>query len=106
MKYHTWQHIATVAFPFIKATERTQKSLENKTLLPWHQQKTFQSFFLFTLRHFHQKHSSIFLPYLSDIARPRRELTQNNLRWTWGKTPRDDYKVLKRTVTTTPVLSN
>ena len=51
MKYHTWQHIATVAFPFIKATERPQKSLENKTLLPWHQQKTFQSFFLFTLRH-------------------------------------------------------
>lgn len=90
MKYHTWQHIATVAFPFIKATERPQKSLEKKTLLPWHQQKTFHSFFLFKLRHFHQKHSSIFLPYLSDIARPRRELTQNNLRWTWGKTPRDD----------------
>ena len=47
---------------------------------------------------------SKFLPRLSDITKPLRELTQNDIQWFWGKSQQVSFDTLKKVVTETPVL--
>ena len=47
---------------------------------------------------------SKFLPRLSDITKPLRELTQNEVEWTWGTAQEEALDSLKKAVVTTPVL--
>lgn len=47
---------------------------------------------------------SKFLPHLSDITKPLRELTQNDVEWTWESPQQKALDTLKKAVTTTPVL--
>ena len=47
---------------------------------------------------------SKFLPRLSDITKPLRELTQNDIQWFWGKSQQVLFDTLKKVVTETPVL--
>ena len=47
---------------------------------------------------------SKFLPHLSDITKPLRELTQNDVDWTWESPQQTALDTLKKAVTTTPVL--
>ena len=47
---------------------------------------------------------SKFLPCLSDITKPLRELTQNDIQWFWGDTQQTALDTLKEAVTETPVL--
>ena len=47
---------------------------------------------------------SEFLPHLSDITKPLRELTQNDVDWTWDSPQQTALDTLKKAVTTTPVL--
>ena len=47
---------------------------------------------------------SKFLPHLSDITKPLRDLTQANVQWVWRETQQAAFEALKRAVTTTPVL--
>ena len=47
---------------------------------------------------------SKFLPRLSDITKPLRELTQNDVQWTWGTAQEAAMEALKKAVMTTPVL--
>ena len=45
-----------------------------------------------------------FLPRLSKITRPLRELTQTNTQWVWKTAQPDALEALKRAVSATPVL--
>ena len=45
-----------------------------------------------------------FLPHLSDITKPLRELTQQDVEWTWDEQQQRALKVLKDAVTRTPIL--
>ena len=47
---------------------------------------------------------NIFLPRLSKITRPLRELTQTNTQWVWKTAQPDALEALKRAVSATPVL--
>ena len=47
---------------------------------------------------------SKFLPCLSDITKPLRELTQNDIQWFWGKAQQVAFDALKKAVTETPIL--
>ena len=47
---------------------------------------------------------SKFLPHLSDITKPLRELTQKDSEWTWDQPQKQALENLKRAVTNTPVL--
>ena len=47
---------------------------------------------------------SKFLPHLSDITHPLRELTQKDVDWVWGHTQQHALDTLKMAVTSTPVL--
>jgi transposase InsO family protein len=47
---------------------------------------------------------SKFLPNLSDLTKPLRELTQQDVEWTWGETQATALNDLKKAVTCTPVL--
>ena len=47
---------------------------------------------------------SKFLPYLSDITMPLRELTQKETEWEWGQAQQDALQTLKTAVSGTPVL--
>ena len=47
---------------------------------------------------------SKFLPHLSDITKPLRELTQNDVVWNWESPQQTALDTLKKAVTTTPVL--
>ena len=47
---------------------------------------------------------SKFLPHLSDITKPLRELTQKETDWEWGPTQQAALQNLKAAVSTTPVL--
>ena len=45
-----------------------------------------------------------FLPNLSDVTKPLRDLTQDNVEWTWGEAQEKALDKLKDAVTDTPVL--
>ena len=45
-----------------------------------------------------------FLPHLSDITKPLRDLTQRDEDWVWGSTHQAAFEKLKVAVTKTPVL--
>ena len=47
---------------------------------------------------------SKFLPHLSDITKPLRELTQKDVAWTWDPQQQQALEKLKRAVSSTPVL--
>ena len=47
---------------------------------------------------------SKFLPHLSDITKPLRELTQKDTEWTWGPAQQNAFETLKKAVSSTPVL--
>ena len=47
---------------------------------------------------------SKFLPHLSDLTKPLRELTQKEIEWCWGETQENAFRQLKEAVTRTPVL--
>ena len=47
---------------------------------------------------------SKFLPHLSDMTKPLRELTQKDMEWTWDQPQKQALDNLKRAVTNTPVL--
>ena len=47
---------------------------------------------------------SKFLPRLLDITKPMRELTQNDVQWTWGTAQEASLEALKKAVVSTPVL--
>ena len=47
---------------------------------------------------------SKFLPHLSDITKPLRELTQKETIWVWGPTEEEVLKNLKTAASSTPVL--
>ena len=47
---------------------------------------------------------SKFLPHLSDMTKPLRELTQKDVEWTWDQQQKQALDNLKRAVTNTPVL--
>ncbi len=45
-----------------------------------------------------------FMPHLSDITKPLRELTQKDTDWVWDHAQQDALDKLKKAVTSTPVL--
>lgn len=45
-----------------------------------------------------------FLPHLSDITKPLRELTQRDTEWSWGPAQRSALESLKKAVSSTPIL--
>ena len=45
-----------------------------------------------------------FLPHLSDITKPLRELTQKDVAWTWDPQQQQALEKLKRAVSSNPVL--
>lgn len=47
---------------------------------------------------------SKFLPHLSDLTKPLRELTQKEIEWCWGETQENAFRQLKEAVTRTQVL--
>ena len=47
---------------------------------------------------------SKFLPHLSDITKPLRELTQKDTDWLWGPAQQNAFETLKRAVSSTPIL--
>jgi hypothetical protein len=47
---------------------------------------------------------SKFLPHLSDITKPLRDLTKQEIEWTWGPPQQDALDKLKKAVSSTPVL--
>lgn len=47
---------------------------------------------------------STFLPHLSDMTKPLRELTQKDVEWTWDQPQKQAFASLKTAVTSTPVL--
>lgn len=47
---------------------------------------------------------SKFLPHLSNITKPLRELTQRDTEWLWGPAQQNAFQTLKRAVSSTPVL--
>ena len=47
---------------------------------------------------------SKFLPHLSDITKPLRELTQKDTEWEWSQAQKDALESLKKAVSSTPVL--
>ena len=47
---------------------------------------------------------SKFLPHLSDITKPLRELTQKDTEWVWEQAQQDALAALKQSVSSTPVL--
>ena len=47
---------------------------------------------------------SKFVPHLSDITKPLRELTQNDVVWNWESPQQTALDTLKKSVTATPVL--
>ena len=47
---------------------------------------------------------SKFLPHLSDITKPLRDLTQKEVAWTWDQAQQQAFNELKKAVTSTPVL--
>ena len=47
---------------------------------------------------------SKFLPHLSDITKPLRELTQKEVEWAWGPAQQKAWETLKKAVSSTPVL--
>ena len=47
---------------------------------------------------------SKFLPHLSDITKPLRELTQKETEWEWAQAQQDALQTLKTAVSSTPVL--
>ena len=47
---------------------------------------------------------SKFLPHLSDITKPLRELTQTDVVWTWGSPQQQALEKLKKAVSSTPAL--
>ena len=47
---------------------------------------------------------SKFLPHLSDITKPLRDLTQKDIAWTWDHAQQQAFDELKKAVTNTPVL--
>ena len=47
---------------------------------------------------------SKFLPHLSDITKPLRELTQKDVEWVWGPPQEQALEKLKKAVSSTPVL--
>ena len=47
---------------------------------------------------------SMFLPHLSDITKPLRELTQKDTEWTWGPAQQSALETLKKAVSSTPIL--
>lgn len=47
---------------------------------------------------------SKFLPHLSHISKPLRDLKQSNVKWVWGPAQQAALEALKRAVVTTPVV--
>ena len=47
---------------------------------------------------------SKFLPHLSDLTKPLRELTKKEVAWTWGPAQQQAFTNLKKAVSSTPVL--
>ena len=47
---------------------------------------------------------SKFMPHLSDMTKPLRDLTQKDSEWIWGPNQQAAFEKLKKTVTDTPVL--
>ena len=47
---------------------------------------------------------SKFLPHLSDMTKPLRELTQKDVEWVWSQPQQHAFNVLKKAVTSAPVL--
>ena len=47
---------------------------------------------------------SKFLPHLSDITKPLRDLTQKDTEWTWGSAQQKATEMLKKAVSSAPVL--
>ena len=47
---------------------------------------------------------SKFMPHLSDVTKPLRELTQKETVWNWGPTQQEAFETIKKNVTKTPVL--
>ena len=47
---------------------------------------------------------SKFLPHLSDITKPLRDLTQKDIVWSWDLVQQQALEELKKAVTNTPVL--
>jgi len=47
---------------------------------------------------------SKFLPHLSDITKPLRDLTQKDIEWTWGSAQQTAFETLKTVVSSAPVL--
>ena len=47
---------------------------------------------------------SKFLPHLSDITKPLRELTLKDTEWEWGQAQQNALETLKKAVSSTPVL--
>jgi len=45
-----------------------------------------------------------FLPHLSDVTKPLRDLTQSNVLWVWNEAQQTAFEKLKEMVTRTPVL--
>ena len=45
-----------------------------------------------------------FLPHLSDVTKPLRDLTQSNVLWVWNEAQQTAFEKLKEMVTCTPVL--
>jgi len=46
---------------------------------------------------------SKFMPHLSDMTKPLRDLTQKDTTWTWGPNQQAAFEKLKKAVTDTPV---
>ena len=47
---------------------------------------------------------SKFLPHLSDITKPLRDLTKQEIEWMWGPPQQDALDKLKKAVSSTPIL--
>ena len=45
-----------------------------------------------------------FLPHLSDITKPQRDLTRNDAEWMWESSQQNELDKLKKSVASTPVL--
>ena len=52
----------------------------------------------------HDQYLSKFLPHLSDITKPLRELTQKDVVWTWDPPQQQALERLKKAVSSAPVL--
>ena len=50
------------------------------------------------------QHLGKFLPHLSDITKPLREITQKDAEWIWDHLQQNAFNTLNRAITSTPIL--